>query len=95
MKPIESYPDKRHCELCGALITEGGIDPLPDYPAVEAIRRLALIAEQSPSLAILMVHHIAGQTEREIAAKMGITHQAVHQKIAHAQKAMLPIKNLK
>jgi len=95
MRPIESYPDERHCEMCGALRVDDEADPLPDYTALEVMRRLAFIADQSPSLAILMIHHIVGRTEREIAAKLGITHQAVHRKIVNAKKAMLPIKNLK
>jgi hypothetical protein len=89
MKPIEAYPDKKHCELCGALKTDNGIDPLPDYSASSVIRKLAFIADASPSLAILLVHHIAGRTEQEIADKLKITQQAVHGRIAHAQKFIL------
>ena len=86
MKPIESYPDKKHCELCGALKTDSGNDPLPDYSAANVIRRLAFIADTSPSLAILLVHHIAGRTEQEIADKLKVTQQAVHNRITHAKK---------
>jgi hypothetical protein len=91
MKPIESFPDKDHCEMCGALKTENGIDPAPNRSGAEVIRRLAFIAETSPSLAILLIHHIAGRTEREIAVKLKITHQAIHGRIARAQKTMLAI----
>ena len=91
MKPIESYPDKNHCELCGALKTENGIDVAQEHTGAEVIRRLAFIADTSPSLAILLIHHVAGRTEREIASKLKITHQAVHGRIARAQKTMLAI----
>ena len=91
MKPIESYPDKEHCEMCGALKMDSGIDPISDHTAAEVIKRLAFIADTSPSLAILLIHHIAGRTEREIAAKLKITHQAVHGRIARAQKTILAV----
>ena len=95
MRPIESYPDKRRCEMCGAVITEAGVDPLVEHEAVEVVRRMAFIADTSPSLAILMIHHIAGRSERDIAARLGITHQAVHDRIVHAKKAILAMKKIK
>jgi len=95
MKPIESYPDKRRCEMCGALRVDDDADSGIEHEASEVVRRLAFVADKSPSLAILMIHYIAGQTERDIAASLGITHQAVHRKITNAKKAMLPIKKLK
>ena len=91
MKPIEAYPDKKRCELCGATITDAGIDPYPDHPAAETVRRLAFLADQSPSLAIVLIHRIAGRTERQIAAKLKITHQAVHGRLVRARKAVLPV----
>jgi len=88
MKPIESYPDKKHCELCGALKTDSGNDPLPDYSAANVIRRLAFIADTSPSLAILLVHHIAGRTEQEIAWKTHKPQAVIHEQIKKANKTI-------
>jgi DNA-directed RNA polymerase specialized sigma24 family protein len=95
MKPIEAYPDKSRCELCGALKTDGGVDPGVEHTASETIRRLAFIADRSPSLAVLLIHHVAGRTEREIAAKLHISPPAVHGRIARAQKTMLAICKIK
>jgi predicted transcriptional regulator len=78
--------------MCGAVVTEDGADSLPDHTALEVIRKLAFIADTSPSIAILLIHTIAGRTEREIANKLGITHQAVHERIVSARKAILAIK---
>jgi len=72
---------------------DSGIDPISDHTAAEVIKRLAFIADTSPSLAILLIHHIAGRTEREIAEKLKITHQAVHSQITRAQKTILAINN--
>lgn len=94
MENIESCPDQKRCELCGALKTSEGVDSSPDHSAAELIRRLAFIADAAPSLAILLIHHIAGRTEREIAEKLKITQQAVHAKISKAQKTILSIQNL-
>jgi predicted transcriptional regulator len=80
--------------MCGALITENGADPIPDYTAACVIKRLAIIAEKTPSLAILMIHHIAGKTERDIAVRLGISHQAVHERIERAKKNILAISRL-
>jgi hypothetical protein len=86
MKPIESYPEKNHCEMCGALKTENGIDPIPDYTGAEVIRRMAFIADSCPSLAILLLHHIAGRTEAEIAKKLHINQSNVSRRISRAHK---------
>lgn len=91
MKPIESYPDKKHCEMCGALITEAGNDGGDTHSFAEVIARLAFVADTSPSLAILLIHHIAGRTEREIAVKMKISQPAIHAKIVKAEKDILSI----
>jgi len=93
MRDIESYPDKNHCELCGALKTDSGVEPTPDHSGAEVIRRLAFLADKSPSIALILIHHIAGRTEREIAARLKISHQAVHERISRAQKSILPICN--
>lgn len=88
-KPIECYPTEQRCECCGALRTPAGADSGHDYPAAVVVRILAFIAEKSPSLAILLIYRIAGNTEREIAAKLKISQQAVHDRIARAQQIVL------
>jgi hypothetical protein len=93
MKPIESYPDKKHCELCGALKTDEGIDPYPDRSAAEVIRKLAFIAETSPVLAVLLIHHIAGKSEREIAKSMHRSQPTIHEKITKAKRTILSLQN--
>jgi len=91
MKPIEEYAENKRCEMCGAEIIDGEPDAMPYYPAAEVVRRLAFIADDCPQLAILMMHRIAGRTEREIAGKLGITQQAVHGRLARAKKRMLSV----
>ena len=88
MKPIESYPDKKHCESCGALIINGEADPQTEHSGAEVIRRLAFIADQSPSLAILMIYHIVGRKEQEIATKLHINQSNVSRRIARAHKVI-------
>lgn len=88
MKPIESFPGQTYCELCGAVKTDEGTDPRPERSGVEVIRRLAFIADTSPSLAILLIHHIAGRTEREIAAKLRVNQSTVSRKINQAHKTI-------
>jgi len=90
MKQIEAYADKKHCELCGAVVLNGQADR-PERPGAEVIRRLAFIADTSPALALLMIHHIAGRTERQIAKKMRISHQAVHKKLTAAKRQVAKI----
>jgi hypothetical protein len=91
MKPIETYPDKDRCELCGAVKTDKGTDPRPERSGVEVIRRLAFIADTAPSLAILLVHHIAGRTEREIAGKLRRPQSTIHDQISKARKVIRSI----
>jgi len=93
MKPIESYPDNKHCELCGALKTDEGIDPVPEHSQAEVIQRVAFIADQSPSLAILMIHHIVGRTESEIAAKLHINQSSVSRRITRAHKVIAQLSS--
>jgi len=92
MKPIESYPDKNHCELCGALKNDNGIDPAPAHTSAEIIQRLAFIADSCPSLAILLIHHIAGRTEREIAKKLNRPQSTIHDQISKASKVIRSIR---
>lgn len=91
MNPVESYPDAKHCELCGAMVTAAGVDPLPDHTAAETVRRLALVADRSPAVALLMIHHIAGRSERYIAGKLGISQPAVCRKLMKARAEMLSL----
>jgi DNA-directed RNA polymerase specialized sigma24 family protein len=92
MKPIELYADAKHCEMCGALVTDAGADPVPDYTASEVIRRLAFVADKSPDLAVVLINFIAGRSQVEIASRLHISKQAVNQKI---KKAKLTIQALK
>ena len=92
MKPIEAYPDKKHCELCGAMLTNDGVDPIGEHSAVEVVRRLAFIADSSPSLALLMVHRIAGRTEREIAAKTRRSQSDIHRQIVKSASIIESIR---
>ena len=94
MKPIEAYADKKHCELCGAVVLDG-LPDRPDRTGAEVIRRLAFIADTSPSIAILMIHHIAGRTEREIAKRLKVSPAAAHGRIVRAKKRMLALCNNK
>ena len=91
MKPVEAYPSQKYCELCGAVKTENGIDPRPERSGVEVIRRLAFIADNSPSLEVLLIYRIAGRTEREIAKKLGRPQSTIHDQIAKASKAIRSI----
>lgn len=86
MKPIEKYADKQCCELCGARITAGGIDPVHERTGAEVMRRLAFIADKSPAVALLLVHHIAGRTERKIAALTKMSPATVHRKIIRVKQ---------
>jgi len=88
MKPIEAYPDEKHCETCGALIVNGESDPKSEHSGAEVIRRLAFIADQSPSLVILMIYHIVGRTEQEIATKLDINQSTVSRRITRAHKVI-------
>jgi len=92
-KQIEQVADRRRCEMCGALIVDGETDRPPD-DAAELVRRLAFIADVSPSLAILLVHHIARRTEREIAAKLKVSPSAIHKRIVRARRAISSIEML-
>ena len=92
MKPLEQLADSRHCELCGALRTPDGADPVPDHPAAEMIRRLALVATECPALAILLIHHVAGRSERQIAAAMKLPQSTVHDRIKRAQKEIRSLR---
>ena len=91
MKPLESYPDKRRCEMCGALRVDDDADSGVEHEALEVIRKLAFVADTSPSLAVLLIYKIAGRTEREIAVKLHVTQQAIHGRIVRSQKTMLSI----
>jgi hypothetical protein len=93
-KPIESYADKKHCEMCGALITEEGIDQHTNHASLEVIRRLAFVAEKCPSLALLMIYHVAGRSERDIAKKIHVSHVAVHNRICKARRTILALQNM-
>jgi hypothetical protein len=95
MKPIKAYPDKSRCELCGALKTDSGIDPGVEHTSAETIRRLAFIADRSSSLAVLLIYHVAGRTEAEIAQKLHINQSNVSRRISRAHKiiAQLTLEN--
>ena len=80
MKPIDQYPDKPRCEMCGALKE----DEDRHAECRELIRRLALLADVAPKILSTMIYHMDGRTERYIASKVGITHQSVHERIEKA-----------
>lgn len=94
-KPIESYPDAKHCELCGALVTKDGADHLLERDAVAAIRQLAFLIDVSPSIITLLMHCVAGRTRREIAARLGISRQAVCKRLKCAKQALAGINHPK
>ncbi len=91
---IDNIPANPRCECCGAEIIDGQPDAMPYYPAAEVVRRLAFLADECPQLATLLIYRIAGRTEREIASRLGITHQAVHGRLRRAKKRMLAIMDL-
>lgn len=92
-KNIETYAAPKCCELCGAEKSDDGTDPRPERSGAEVIRRLAFIADTSPALAILLIHHIAGRTEREIAVKLSKPQSTIHSQIARATRAIRSVSN--
>lgn len=88
---VERLPDKKRCELCGAEIVGRDVDAKDERSGAEVIRRLAFLADQSPSLALLLIYHVAGRTKREIAAKCGTSLGSVHRKIAKVEQTFRDI----
>ena len=82
MKPIEKYADVKRCEMCGAVLTCEGVDPKTEHPAAEVVRRLSFLADKYPALALLLIHHVAGRTVRQIATATGLPRSTVHRHIA-------------
>lgn len=85
---VDRLPDKKRCELCGAEIVGRDVDAKDERSGAEVIRRLAFLADQSPSLALLLIYHVVGRTEREIAERLKIDPATAHRRIKRAQQTM-------
>lgn len=81
---IDRIPAPPKCEMCGQSLEHDE----KEYPAQELIIRLAFIAEKSPSIALLLVHHLAGRSYAELARKHKVSRQAVQQKVKGALKRL-------
>ena len=81
---IDNVPAPAKCEMCGQSIEHDE----KEYPAQELLIRLAFIADKSPSIALLLVHHLAGRSYADLARQHKITRQAVQQKVKGALKRL-------
>lgn len=71
---IDRIPAPAKCEMCGQSLAHDE----KEYPAQELLIRLAFIADKSPSIALLLVHHLAGRTVRQIADKLRKPRSTIH-----------------
>ena len=88
MKPIESFPDVKKCEMCGAVRRGDESDSGTDRTAAEMLRLLALVADDDSGITLALLYHLSGRTGPEIAARLKISRQAVWKKIRRARRVM-------